>query len=169
MNFSRILFKTGASADRLLFAGAPMKKPSLFQCCPRVLCTIFAVIGVATAAASGGPSVTVTASPTRITNQGDEAVYTFTLSSPAPRSIAIDFIMSGTASIGADYALLGNFNKLGQVVIPAGQTSAMVTLHAFVEDVEELPRETSVLNLLNGRGYHVRSPSQAQVMIVNVN
>jgi hypothetical protein len=109
--------------------------------------------------------VSVSVWPPKITNEGEEAIYTFTLSSPAPRKMSINFVMTGTAGLN-EYALVGNFNS-GRVVIPAGQTSASIILHTFDDDPN--PRiETAVLNLLNGQRYHLGSPDHAELRIENL-
>jgi hypothetical protein len=134
---------------------------------PLVLMSIFAL---ASPAFAGPPSIRVTVTPTHVTNQGDEAIFTFTLSAPATRRIAVSFFLSGGADLGSDYVLVGNFNKSGQLVIPVGQTSAMVTLHTFEEDIENDGQpEFAALDIVDGPRYRVGSPSQAVVRIQNFN
>src|ERR1051326_8073214 len=68
--------------------------------------------------------VSVFVNPTEI-SEGEAATYTVTASSTVTRSITVSYAMSGTATNGTDYTLSGTPN---QVTIPAGQSSATVTL-----------------------------------------
>ncbi len=111
-------------------------------------------------------SVSVSASPSTITNEGEEATITLTVSPPSSRNIAVNFVMTGTAALGSDYVLIGEFNKAGQVVIPAGQSTSMITLHSLYDD-DATGSETAVFNILGGKRYRVGSPSRAQVTIEN--
>jgi hypothetical protein len=114
---------------------------------------------------AGSPLLSVSASSFPITNENEEATYTLTLSAPASRNVGVAFVMTGSAIPGFDYVLLGNFNRSGQVVIPAGQTSATVTLHTLPD--EGYPdREIATLNVLNAARYHIGSPSHADVIIL---
>jgi hypothetical protein len=111
-------------------------------------------------------SVSVSAAPSTITNEGEEAVFTLTISPPSSRQILLNFVMTGTAVLHRDYVLNGNFNKSRQVVIPPGQSTAMVTLHALYRD-QPLASQSAIFNILNGRRYHVGSPDSAKVRIEN--
>jgi hypothetical protein len=123
------------------------------------LLTIFVFLGASTLFA--GSVVSVSASPTQITDEGQEAIFTIH-ASPAPLSrIAVNFVMTGTAILGQDYALSGNFRH-GQIVIEPGTTSTPITLHSF--DGDGFFRRTATLNII-GR----TSPrSHATVRIKNV-
>jgi hypothetical protein len=108
-----------------------------------VLFVIFVVVRATTAFA--GSAVSVSASPTQITDEGQEAIFTIH-ASPAPLSrIAVDFVMTGTAILGRDYALSGNFSH-GQIVIEPGTTSTPITLHSF--DGDGFFRRTATLNII---------------------
>jgi hypothetical protein len=77
--------------------------------------------------AGNAVNVSVSASPTQV-HEGSSATYTIS-SSPAPsQSIAVRYSMSGSAAVGSDYTLS---SAHGQVTIPAGQSSASVTLSAL--------------------------------------
>jgi hypothetical protein len=114
---------------------------------------------------AGSPLVSVSASPFPITNENEEATYTLTLSAPSSRNVGVAFVMSGTAIQGFDYVLIGNFNRSGQVLIPAGQTSATVTLHTLPDDGFPA-REIATFNVINAARYHIGSPSHANVIIL---
>src|SRR5450755_3583847 len=93
-----------------------------------VMAMIFLVAATA-ATCFAGPTITVSVAPSTVSNVGEDAVYTLALSTPTSKKIQVNFIMRGTATLGSDYFLFGNFNQFGQIVIPTGQSSATVTLH----------------------------------------
>src|ERR1043166_3303332 len=104
------------------------------------------------------PSVKVnlSVSPTEV-SEGDAATYTVTASSTVTRSITVGYLMSGTATNGTDYTLSGTPN---QVTIPAGQSSATVTLTSILDQVTE-GTETAIMTLQRGRGYKVSHNNKA--------
>jgi hypothetical protein len=124
---------------------------------------VFAAVTSSTLAKS--PLVSVSVFPTAITNEGQDATFTFTLSSPASRKISVNFALTATPGFD-DFVLVGNFNS-GGVIIPAGQTSASITLHTFVVDFNPTI-DTVVLNLVNGQRYHLGAPDHAQLHIHNL-
>jgi hypothetical protein len=127
---------------------------------------LFMVFAAVTSSAlAKSPLVSVSVFPTTITNEGQDATFTFTLSSPAPRKISVNFVLTATPGFD-DFVLVGNFNS-GRVVIPAGQTSASITLHTFVADFNPTI-DTVVLNLVNGQRYHLGAPDHAQLHIHNL-
>jgi hypothetical protein len=71
--------------------------------------------------------------------------------------------MSGTATNGTDYKLSGTAN---QVTIPAGQSSATVTLKSKADGVTE-GTETATMTLQPGSGYRVSRNNQATVSILD--
>ena len=124
----------------------------------------FLVLTLAQSALAGSPRVSVSAPSGFITNESQEATYTLTLSAPSPRPMGVNFVMTGSAVQGFDYILLGTFSNTGQVVIPAGQTSATVTLHTLPDDGYPF-QEIATLNILNGSRYHIGSPNHASIFI----
>ena len=73
--------------------------------------------------------------------------------------------MTGTAQNGVDYALNGMF---GQVDIPAGATSATVTLHALNDAVVERT-EKATMTLCPATNYRLsRLHKSSTVKITNV-
>jgi len=118
------------------------------------------------ASAVRAQSVSVSISPSTITNEGEESTITLTVSPPPSRNIAVNLIMTGTAALGGDYVLIGDFNRAGQVIIPAGQSTSTITLHSLYDDDGRF-NETAIANIVGGRRYRVGSPSHAQVTIEN--
>jgi hypothetical protein len=59
--------------------------------------------------------------------------------------------MSGQAILGTDYTLSGT---PGKVTIPAGQSSATVTMHSIEDSDERVDRnEAATMTLSKGSGY----------------
>jgi hypothetical protein len=115
------------------------------------------------------PLVSVNVSPSVVDrNRLQPAQFTISLSAPAPRDIAVVFYMSGTARFGFDYTLSGNFNRSGEIVIPAGQVFTTVTLQPRGLDAR-FARESAVMNLLhdnqNVHTYRLGSPTGATVIL----
>jgi len=70
--------------------------------------------------------------------------------------------MSGIATQGSDYSLSG---PAGKVTIPAGQSSATVTLKSKIDHVPEFT-EDAIMTLQPGGGY-VLGKNDATVSILN--
>lgn len=113
-------------------------------------------------------SVSVSASPTVITNAGDQSFITFTVSPPSPVTLSVRFVLSGTASYGSDYVMTGDFTRRGEFIIPKGQSTATMTLWSFYDDDRPGTFETAWVTVLKGNRYRVGSPSRAQVTIENI-
>jgi hypothetical protein len=111
-------------------------------------------------------SVSVSVSPATITNEGEEATIILTVSPPPSRNIAVNLIMTGSAALDSDYVLIGDFNRAGQVLIAAGQSTSTITLHSLCDDDGKFS-ETAIANTIGGKRYRVGSPSHAQVVIEN--
>ena len=111
--------------------------------------------------------VSISASPTTITNEADQSTITLTVSPPASRNLAVNLVATGTAALGVDYVVIGNFNSQNQVVIPAGSSTVTLTLQSLVDDNDGTLKESAVLNIISGRFYRVGRPSHAQVTIEN--
>jgi hypothetical protein len=110
--------------------------------------------------------VTVSASPAQI-HEGSTGTYTVSASSAQSQPLTVFYKMSGTAGTkGGDYALSGT---KGQVTIPAGQSSATVTLTSFQdpdEGTEPQKGETAIMTLQGGTNYALGTPSSATVTIL---
>jgi serine protease AprX len=106
--------------------------------------------------------VNVAASPTQI-NEGQRATYTVTASSTVTQSITVSYFMTGNAANGTDYKLSGTPN---QVTIPAGQSSAAITLKSQADHVTE-GTESAVMVVTPGSGYNVGRHNDATVSILD--
>jgi hypothetical protein len=75
--------------------------------------------------------------------------------------------VSGKAVLGTDYTLSGIF---GQVDIPPGVSSAVVTLHALTDALKEKSQKATMA-LSSGTGYKLPSNKRARkttLTIINV-
>ena len=132
------------------------------------LTSLFFVAVFLSAAQARAQSVSVFASPSTITNAGDESQITFVLSSPSSRDILVKLMASGSAGPG-DYVLFGtNLTSDGRVWIPAGHTAASIYLHAFADGDPPNTSEVAKITILRNHRYQVGSPSTASVTIDNV-
>jgi CSLREA domain-containing protein len=112
---------------------------------------------------TGTPRVSVSASPTTV-NEGGDVILTVSASTVPSQSITVLYSVGGKAQLGTDFTLT---DPPGQVVIPAGQSSATVTLHALTDMVAER-NEKAKIKLLKGTGYKKSRPKKATVTIINV-
>lgn len=113
-----------------------------------------------------GRSAAVAASPHQI-GEGENASYRIALSEVAAADTRVKFTMSGDAVLGTDYTLSGAQldGNLGRVTIPAGESSALVTLTALDDDVSK--EVTAIMTINRGRNYVVAVPNKAKVKIVS--
>jgi hypothetical protein len=115
------------------------------------------------------PTVTLSAFPGNI-NKGGTATFTVFASANASQPIVVNYFMIGTAGLGTDYMLDGVPN---QITIPAGQSSAGVTLTVITTKTRGREKATMVLtsgpdyNLPAGSGRRRAKPPQASVTIQN--
>jgi len=109
------------------------------------------------------PKITVSVSPKQI-KEGESATYMVSASQAVSQSTTVYYSMSGNATQGSDYTLSGTPE---QVTIPAGQSSAAVTLNALKDNVRE-KNETATMNLQPDPSYKLGKVQKATVTIVNV-
>jgi hypothetical protein len=109
------------------------------------------------------PVVSIQATTSVASENGLDGVYTFTrfgsLAAPLVANYAVDTVNS-TAS-PSDYQ-----SFTGSVSFLANQATAIVDLWP-IDDLEDEPTETVVLQILSGTGYQIGSPSSATVYIVD--
>lgn len=86
------------------------------------------------------------------------ATFSAVLSSPAAVDVTVDLAVSGTATLETDYAISGT-----QIVIPAGELSASVTVMATQDTVEEEP-ETIVVDIAAATNAVVGRAQQVSVI-----
>ena len=134
----------------------------------RISCALILVLAGPLMAALP-PLVSVNVSPSVVDRETlQPAHFSLSLSAPAARDIGVVFYMTGNARLGFDYTLSGNFNRLGEIVIPAGQTSATVTLYPLRLDARFV-RENALMNIvhdtLSVHTYRLGAPTRANVII----
>jgi serine protease AprX len=106
--------------------------------------------------------VSLSLNPTEV-DEGQTAIYTVTASSTVAQSITVGYVMSGTATNGTDYKILSGTPN--QVTIPAGQSSAAVTLKSRLDQVTE-GTETAIMTLQPGSGYKLGRNKEATLSII---
>ncbi len=114
--------------------------------------------------------VTVTVTPAAVAEDGAaNLTYTFTRTGVTSGAIVVHFAVGGTALLATDYTQSGAdaiSATAGTVTIPAGATSATVTIDPGPDSVVEL-NETVDLTVTPAAGYHVASPGTASGVIRN--
>lgn len=91
---------------------------------------------------------------------GHTTTLTFTASTANPNApITVNYSMSGKAILGTQYTLSGNY---GNVTIPAGASSASVTLTALTPRITQRNQKLT-LSLLSGSGY--RTPRSKKIAL----
>jgi hypothetical protein len=103
------------------------------------------------------PTATATASPPELeayvtasansVQNGKKAAFILSVDGVAQQPITMQYSMSGSAVLGSDYTLSG---ILGQVTIPAGESSARVILRA-----RKNVKKKAIMTLIDGAGYFV--------------
>ena len=111
------------------------------------------------------PTITVSATTPNASETGPtNGVYTFTRGGTyrnGSGDLTVNYAMTGTATNGIDYNTL-----YGWMVIPAGQTTATVTLTPIDDTIME-GSETAILTLASESTYTVGTPSSGTVTIAD--
>ena len=94
--------------------------------------------------------------------EGQAATFAVSIAKAVSQPVVVNYSMSGSAMFGSDYNLSGIY---GQVIIPAGKTSGMVTLRALVDHKKE-NNETAIMTLQSGGCYTL--PSNANLKSATV-
>lgn len=108
------------------------------------------------------PSVTIAVSPASVSEDGaTNFTYTVTRSLNLSSPTTVNITTSGTATSGVDYT-----GGVATVVIPAGATTATITIDPTVDGTVEA-NETVILTVAAGTGYTVGAPASATGTILN--
>src|SRR5205085_2505979 len=99
--------------------------------------------------------------PSSIHAGGDASFVISTSQVNSSQATTVNYTLSGTAQIGADYSLSGTS---GEADIPAGASSVQVTLHAFNGLTGQRPRRVAV-KLLPATSYQLSASKKAVVTI----
>jgi hypothetical protein len=106
------------------------------------------------------PIISLSASPTSV-HQGSSATYTVSASNINPsQPVTVTYKMGGSARLGIIYTLSG---PSGYITIPAGASTATVTLNALQSNLTRT--KTAMMQLNSGAGYQL-SNSKATVTIM---
>ena len=106
------------------------------------------------------PVVTVAATTAAAAEEGPTAgVFTFTRTGNTSASLTVKFAVSGSATVGPDFASFGS-----SVTIPAGSASATKTVMP-VDDTDYEGDETVVVDLVADPAYDLGAATSAIVMI----
>ena len=108
------------------------------------------------------PSVSIAVSPASVSEDGaTNLTYTVTRSLNLTSPTTVNITTTGTATVGTDYT-----GGVATVVIPAGATTATITINPNVDGTVE-PDETVTLTVAAGTGYTVGVPASATGTILN--
>jgi large repetitive protein len=108
------------------------------------------------------PSVTIAVSPASVSEDGaTNLTYTVTRSLLLSSPTTVNITTGGTATSGVDYT-----GGVATVVIPAGATTATITINPNVDGTVEAD-ETVILTVAAGTGYTVGAPASATGTILN--
>ncbi len=107
------------------------------------------------------PVLSVSVSPQQIA-EGGEATFTVSSSAILTTSLTVNYWIGGRAQQGVDYTLSGS---AGQIVIPAGASSATIVLHALPDSANER-NEGALMHLTAGSDYTLSKRPSARVIIL---
>jgi hypothetical protein len=94
-------------------------------------------------------------------SKGSSATYTVSASNINPQPVIVTYNMGGNAKPGISYTLSGT---PGQITIPAGASTATVTLNALQNNLTRT--KTAMMQLNSGTGYQLSSNNRATVTIM---
>lgn len=104
------------------------------------------------------PVVSVIASAPSASEGGAAGRFTVARTGPTTQALTVHYTLSGTATMGDDYAPIG-----GTVVIPAGAASAVIVITPVDDQVTE-PSETVILTLA-AQSHYAIAPTQAAATV----
>ena len=107
------------------------------------------------------PVVTIAATTPNASENGSTGIFTVSRSGATTQSLTVNYTVSGTATMGADYQSLS-----GSVTIPVGAASQTVTI-VPIDDIIPETNETVVLTLSASASYTVGAQNGATVTIAD--
>lgn len=105
------------------------------------------------------PTVTIAATQNAVEYPPVNGVFTVTRTWDTTSTLTVNYTVGGNATAGADYQSLS-----GSVVIPAGQSTAQITLTPINDTANEAP-ETITATLVDASGYVPDLPSSATLTL----
>ncbi len=146
--------------DRVFINGRKMDAAMLADPTAFISSSVLDMIFVPTRVdSSTAPVVTVSASAASASEPATNGEFTFTRAGDAGEALTVNFMVSGTATSGADYQPIGT-----SVNFAAGQTSTKKIVTILDDNVLE-NIESVVLTLTSGTGYTLGSINSAAVYI----
>lgn len=106
------------------------------------------------------PLAGVTASDDTAHEAGDPGAFTFTLAFPRSEPTVMQYVLSGTATLGQDFTLPGS------IIIPAGEMSHTVPVLPVDDDLPE-GLETITLTLIDTSDYFVGPNASATINLLD--
>ena len=126
----------------------------------RIFLALALVIGLAAFASAQVPTVTVTATDARAAEATkDPGTFVVSHTGGAEKDLTVMYSIGGTATPGEDYPALP-----GKVTIPAGTSSAVITVMPAQDKKPEKP-ETVILTLTEDPAYEVGDEKSAILTI----
>jgi len=119
-------------------------------------------IGIATEIGTPSVQVSLCSILSSIGTGGKTVFQVALVNGPLATPLTVSYVMSGTAIFGKDYSLSGIF---GKITIPAGKTTATVTITALKNPLRTTNR-TATMTIINGPGYFVTPPSNTATVII---
>lgn len=107
------------------------------------------------------PVSVITETPEISEKGGTPGTFTITRQGPVDQALTVSCTLAGKARPGRDYEPVAS-----EVTIPAGESSAVVTITPIDDAIYEGP-ETVVLTLVQGTGYALGKPRSATITIVD--
>ena len=105
------------------------------------------------------PTVTITPTQNAVEYPPVNGAFTVTRTWDTTSALTVGYLIGGSATAGTDYQALS-----GSVTIPAGQTSAQITLTPINDATNESP-ETIAATVLDASGYLPGLPSSATITL----
>ena len=102
-----------------------------------------------------GASVTLAVSPNSVAEDSSaNLIYIFSRSGPINNALTVNYIVSGTATLGTDYTGIASSGSINNISFSAGSSTATVTVDPTVDTTIESD-ETVSLTLAAGNSYSI--------------
>ncbi len=113
------------------------------------------------------PAISLSVSPSSVQEDGTaNLVFTFTRTGSTANSLAVNYTVGGTATLGTDYTGIPSSGTTKTIIIPAGSSTATVIVDPVADTVVESD-ETVILTLASGSGYTITTTSPVTGTIIN--